>query len=115
MPSRSDRGTPDRTSGLSDDPQDQNEINVRLMFKVPGSNTIDKWISWLAESGVKITGSTARAIDIRGNADRIAKALETEIDLNQPDLPRIGEVRKVIESTDKTPLAYIPQKPQFFR
>ncbi|WP_260582801.1 hypothetical protein [Sphingopyxis sp. PET50] len=94
-------------------PEDR-DILVRLVFEKAKPQVIDGWVHWLLESGVEVVKSNNRAIEFKGAAGDVAKALDADLYLNRNDLPSIGTVGKVIGDGAVPPLAYVPQEPKFF-
>ncbi|MGH6651621.1 MAG: hypothetical protein ACREB7_10870 [Sphingopyxis sp.] len=103
------------TGDLVDRPlPDDLGLLVRLVFEQAKPQVIDGWVHWLLQSGVEVVTSNSRAIEFKGAAGDVAKALDADLYLNRNNLPSIGTVGKVIGDGAVPPLAYVPQKPSFF-
>jgi len=92
----------------------EEEINVRLAFEAARPKDIERWVHWLCEAGLSVTGSSQRGIDLRGTVPNIESALETTIDLKGGKVPSIGDIGRKVGSAKSVPVAYVPQKPRYF-
>jgi len=95
-------------------PPGEEEINVRLAFESAGPKDIQQWVHWLSEAGLSVTGASGRGIDLRGTVAMIESALITTIDLTKGKVPSIGDIGRKLGSAPGNPIAYVPQKPQYF-
>lgn len=103
-----------KTKALPASAPGDEEINVRLAFESALPKDIERWVHWLVGEGLSVIGSSQRGIDLRGTVPKIESALETTIDFKEGKVPSIGDIGRKLGSAKSNPVAYVPQKPQFF-